>query len=72
MITDLELFKKSLGVQTDALVTAVDEARQDFLEEEEQYASAKEGEYKERWSIERYENESIADMFASLKTDRDG
>lgn len=72
LIADLMLFKKSLGVQTDALVTAVDEARQDFLEEEGQYAYAKEDEYNERWRAQRYENESIADMFASLKSDRDG
>ena len=72
LIADLMLFKETLGVQTDALVTAVDEARLDFQEAEEQYAYAQEDEYKERWREERYENESIADMFASLKSDRDG
>ena len=72
LIADLMLFKETLGVQTDALVSEVDEARQDFLESEEQYTYAQEDEYKVRWRAERYENESIADMFASLKSDRDG
>ena len=70
LIDDLTVFKEILGVETQGLVTEVEEARQELEEEEERYADAHEDEYKERWREERLENENIAGMFAGLKSDR--
>ena len=72
LIGDLTLFEDVLGVETEEFVTEVNEARQEFEEEEERYADAHEDEYKERWREQRYENENIADMFAGLRLDRSG
>ena len=72
LIEDLTLFQESLGVDTGEFVAEVLEALEEFLESEERYADAHEDEYKEQWREARYENESIADMFGSLRSGRNG
>ena len=71
LIDHLTFFQVVLNAKTDAFVTELEEARQDFQEEREQHADAHAEEYKERWREARHEDESIAGMFGSLKSDRD-
>ena len=62
---DLASFEEVLGVEVSHLIEEVEAARDDFEENEERKADALQDEYKERWREDRYENESIADLFAS-------
>ena len=70
LIDNLTFFQVVLNAKTDAFVTELEEARQELQEEREQYAEAHAEEYKERWREARHEDESTADMFGSLKSDR--
>ncbi len=70
LVSDIDHIGKTLGVNTELLIGDVEDARQEFEENEEQYADAHYDEYKEQWRADRHENESIAEMFQSLKTDR--
>ena len=63
---DLASLKQVLDIETHSLVERVEEALHEFEENEERKADALEDEYKERWREERYENETIADLFGSL------
>lgn len=70
LVSDLNGIGKILGISTEFMIGDVEEARQAFEEQQEQYADANYDQYKEQWREERHESESIADMFQSLKSDR--
>ena len=72
LIDNLTFFRAAVNVETDAFVAELEAARQELHEEEEQYAEAHAEEYKERWREARQEDESIADMFDSLRSDGGG
>ena len=69
LIEDLTLFEKTLDVETEGSVAEVEEARQEFQESEERYHDAYANDYKDRWREAQHQDESIADMFGSLKFD---
>ncbi|WOI52976.1 restriction endonuclease [Parvularcula sp. LCG005] len=69
LISDLNSIGKILDINTACMIRDVEDERQKFEEQQEQYADATYDQYKEQWREERHENESIADMFESLKSD---
>lgn len=72
LIADLTWCGVALSVETDGFVAELEQARLELEEEEEQYANAHAEEYKERGYEMRRQEESIGDLFGSLKSDRDG
>ncbi|PZO63102.1 MAG: hypothetical protein DI498_14140 [Paracoccus denitrificans] len=67
---DLELFRDQLGVDVSVLLMKVEEAKTEFEEHEESYADQMQDDYKERWRDERASEQSVSDMFGSLRGDR--
>lgn len=70
LVDDLELFRNELGVEVDALIERVGEAKAEFEEHQEAYADHMEDEWKERWRAERDSDRSVSEMFGSLNGDR--
>jgi hypothetical protein len=70
LVEDLELFRDHLGVQVNALIECVEEAKAEFEEHESAYADHVEDEWKERWREERATERSVSQMFGSLTGDR--
>ncbi len=71
LIEDLELFGARLGVEVTALITRVAKAKAEFEDYEDQRADQMQDEWKDRWRDERASERSVADMFGSLRGDRD-
>ena len=67
LIGDLTLFEETLGIDATNRIAQVEEAQNEFREEMERFDEEHEDEYRERWREARHENESIADMFDSLR-----
>ena len=67
---DLEFFRDQIGANVCSLLTIVEEAKNEFEENEEAYADYMQDEYKERWRDERANERSVSDMFSSLRGDR--
>ena len=72
LIADLTWCGVALNVGTDGFVAELEETRQELQEDEERRADAQIEEYKERRYELRREEENIAELFGSLKSDRDG
>ena len=71
MIEDLELFTYKIGVDVDPLLEHIGEARDRFIEDEENYADYMQDELKEQWREERASERNVSDMFDSLRDDRE-
>ena len=67
LTSDLDHIGNTLGISMEHLIGDVEESREDFGDMIQQSADAAQDEYKERQYVERQENDSIADMFESLK-----
>ena len=68
---DYELFASSLGVDVSGELERLQEAFSEYNDYEEQRADQMMDEYKERSRESRSSDESVRDMFASLRGDRD-
>ena len=68
---DLELFTYKVGVDVDPLLEDIGEAKDRFIEDEENYADHMQDEWKEEWREERASERSVSEMFSSLRDDRD-
>ena len=71
LIEDLELFAYKIGVDVDPLLEDIREAKDGFIEDEENLADYMQDEWKEQWREERASERSVSDMFSSLRDDRD-
>ena len=67
---ELDDFHAALGVDVNALLSRVADARAEFDERQAQYESHQEDEWKERYYEQRYEDESVTGMFGTLRDDR--
>ncbi len=67
---DYELFASSLGVDVSGELERLQEAFSEYTDYEEQRADQMMDEYKERSRESRSSDDSVRDMFASLRTDR--
>jgi hypothetical protein len=70
LIEDLELFRDKLGVDVERLIKQVAEEKEEFEKHEEDYADLMEEEWRERYHSERATDESVSEMFSSLRGDR--
>ena len=68
---DYELFASSLGVEVSGELERLQEAFSAYNDYEEQRADQMMDEYKERSRESRSSDDSVRDMFASLRGDRD-
>lgn len=71
LIGNLEFFRHQLAVDVASLIECVEEAKAEFEEQEDAYSDHMQDEWKERWRDERDSDQSVVDMFESLKGDRD-
>jgi DNA polymerase III delta prime subunit len=71
LISDLQLFRRELGVEVGGLIERVEEARAEFDANEEARADYMQDEWKERWHFERASERSVSEMFDSLRGERD-
>ena len=71
LIDDLTWCGVALNADTDGFVAELEQAREELQEEGEQYADDQVEEFRERKYELRREQESIADLFGGLKSDRD-
>jgi hypothetical protein len=71
LISNLELFRRELGVEVGGLIERVEEARAEFDANEEVRADYMQDEWKERWHFERASERSVSEMFDSLRGERD-
>ncbi len=71
MLEDLHVFSEQLGVDVSALADRVGEAKSEFEEHEEERADQMQDEWKERWRDERQNEQSLSEMFESLRSNRD-
>jgi hypothetical protein len=71
LIQDLEFFQSRLGVDAKRLIEQVEKEREGFQKYEEDYADHIEEEGRERYHAERSADQSVSEMFSSLRGDRD-
>ena len=72
LISDLTWCGVALNTESDGFVAELEQDRQELQEEQEQNAGTEAEAYRGRRYDLRREEESIADVFGSLKLDRDG
>lgn len=70
LMENLELFGDQLGVDVQSLLMQAAEAKAEFEENEEERAEQMQDEWNERWRDERASEQSVSDMFGSLRGDR--
>jgi DNA polymerase III delta prime subunit len=70
LMEDMEFFRDQLGVKVDAMVQRVEQEKDEFEEQEDQYSGSMQDEWKERGRDERANDRDIADMFGSLSGHR--
>ena len=58
-------------IDVDPLLEDIGEAKDRFIEDEENYADHMQDEWKEEWREERASERSVSEMFSSLRDDRD-
>lgn len=70
LIDDLEYFGRTFAVDVDSEVASVREALDEYTEYEEQRADHNMEEYRENQRMERASDDSIREMFGSLRSER--
>ena len=70
LIDDLEYFGQTFGVDVDSEIASVQEALDEYTEYEEQRADHNMDEYRENQRMERASDDSIREMFGSLRSER--
>jgi len=71
LVDDLEIISDRLNVDIEFLLTKVEEEREEFEANAEEYADQMEDEWKEHWREERATDRSISEMFGSLRSSRE-
>jgi hypothetical protein len=71
LLEDLQLFRNELSVDVATLLEKTEEARMEFVGNEEAYADDNMDHWRERSRLERNDDRAISEMFGSLKDDRD-
>jgi hypothetical protein len=67
---DYELFASTLGINVSLELEKLEEAYSEYTDYEEQRADQMMDEYKDRQRESRHSEESVRDMFGSLRSDR--